>query len=246
MLEMLIYFDGICRKNNLQYWLDFGTLLGAVRHGGFIPWDDDLDIAMLRKDAEKLYEILKKDNNDNFVLQCHSTDPHYYLLWNKIRDLKSANVAHSYVQNRLKFKGLQIDIFIMDYNVNDRLKSYSWYLYCWLVDRPLNDNCGIWKNMRCTVNISYFFIKRFILPVLRRISKIFSHNNYLSYSYGIPYCNKFELTDIFPLKEICFEGHMFFVPYLEDKYLKELYGNWRSVPQEDEIETHNTQLEFYF
>ena len=108
MLEMLIYFDGICRKNNLQYWLDFGTLLGAVRHGGFIPWDDDLDIAMLRKDAEKLYEILKKDNNDNFVLQCHSTDPHYYLLWNKIRDLKSANVAHSYVQNRLKFRDCKL------------------------------------------------------------------------------------------------------------------------------------------
>lgn len=60
LLEILIYFDKICRENNIRYWLSSGTALGAVRHGGFIPWDDDADVEMLREDFEKLKAIFQK------------------------------------------------------------------------------------------------------------------------------------------------------------------------------------------
>ena len=72
MLDMLIYFDNFCRKHNLKYWLSSGTLIGAVRHQGFIPWDDDVDVEMLREDYLKMLELLKE--TDRFILQTKDND----------------------------------------------------------------------------------------------------------------------------------------------------------------------------
>ena len=65
MLKLLRVFDDICRKNNLKYWLDGGTLIGAIRHNGFIPWDDDIDVAMLSDDYEKFIEIAQQELPDD-------------------------------------------------------------------------------------------------------------------------------------------------------------------------------------
>ena len=69
MLEMMKFVDKTCRKYNIPYWLDSGTLLGAVRHKGFIPWDDDVDIGMMRKDIKRFIRAVEKENNPNFVVQ---------------------------------------------------------------------------------------------------------------------------------------------------------------------------------
>jgi LPS biosynthesis protein len=74
MLEVLIEVDKICRKHNIPYWLDGGTLFGTVRHGVFIPWDDDLDIALMRDDYKKLCKILKRELPDNLAFQDSHTD----------------------------------------------------------------------------------------------------------------------------------------------------------------------------
>lgn len=109
-LEMLHELDRVCKKNNLQYCLSSGTCLGAVRHKGFIPWDDDIDVYMSWSDAEKLIEH-KEDLNEKYFVQCYKTDPqfpstHYRLCDSStsyfLKETKGLDINH----------GIFIDIYI--------------------------------------------------------------------------------------------------------------------------------------
>ena len=68
-VELLRFIDNVCNKYEINYWIDYGTLLGAVRHGGFIPWDDDIDISVMREDYEKLIEVLPIEINNHQILK---------------------------------------------------------------------------------------------------------------------------------------------------------------------------------
>ena len=113
-LEILKYVDGICKKNGIPYWLSSGTLLGAVRHGGFIPWDDDVDIEMLKEDFNKLCHILEHSVSDDYVLQTHNTDPEYFAPYAKLRDIHSFINEINSNDIWYKYKGLYIDIFAIE------------------------------------------------------------------------------------------------------------------------------------
>ena len=111
MLEMLETIDAICKKHHIPYWLSSGTLLGAARHKGFIPWDDDLDIELLRKDYLKLMEILPQELPDNLVLQNNETDPNYIFIFAKVRDRNSYMEEYGSYDRIFKERGIYIDIF---------------------------------------------------------------------------------------------------------------------------------------
>ncbi|MDZ5034932.1 LicD family protein, partial [Clostridium perfringens] len=111
MLEILIEVDRICKKHHINYWLDAGTLLGAIRHEGFIPWDDDLDIGMLRKDYNKFLQIVKNELNSNFIFQSPETDDLCQNAFAKIRD-KNSEIRSKH--NNERNLGVFIDIFPYD------------------------------------------------------------------------------------------------------------------------------------
>lgn len=128
-IDLLLKLDEVCKKHNLRYWLAYGTLLGAVRHNGFVPWDDDIDVCMLREDYEKLL-TLQDEFTSPYFLQTPYTDKGYYYSYCKIRNSNttafSKNFSFHFSSNNCN-SGMSLDIFCLDKWNNDEEAEILYY-----------------------------------------------------------------------------------------------------------------------
>ena len=124
LLKLLSEVDRICRKNNIQYFLMYGTLIGAVRHHGFVPWDDDADIAMKRSDFIKFSECCKKELGEEFDLVTYNDDENYNYTFPKLRLKNTTYIIRSEISRHGRNAGFFIDIMIMDYVPENKFKAY--------------------------------------------------------------------------------------------------------------------------
>jgi len=239
LLDILVEFDRVCRKNGIRYWLDSGTLLGAMRHGGFIPWDDDLDICILRKDYRKLIRIL--DNNLEYPF--------------KLNELRKSNgrdavnhvpisrvINRSFLVSRKKdkdgnpvYEPIWIDIFPLE-NGSLRMKRFVEKTYGKLLRRKvymIQD--GTFKHLLSAV-LEPLCIPLF-LP-LRWYGRIF-HSSAYTHDFGIDFNSIRLKKDIFPLSECTFEGKRFLCPKDPDAYLTGIFGDWNRLPDEKDRITHH-------
>lgn len=242
MLELLDAIDIICKKHQIPYWLSSGTLIGAARHKGFIPWDDDLDIEMLRSDYLRLIKILPEELPDNFVLQTNETDPNFISIYGKLRDKNSYLEETNSYDRIFKERGIYIDIFPLE-----RIP----YFLAWVgghmqgqIYNQLNN-----KNLKETTILKrirriYQFNTRIGFPILRFISK-FIPGKELRHSFGTAFFKPRYMKDIFPLTEMEFEGKMYPVPHNTDAMLRKIYGDYMQLPDLNNIHPHYNKLEFY-
>jgi lipopolysaccharide cholinephosphotransferase len=252
MLDLLIIVDKIARENNIQYWIDGGTLLGAVRHKGFIPWDDDLDICLLKKDFDKLLPLLHnytKDSNDLSLMYFRNERHQYWL------DYFTSDKI------RIEYNGMQrlarIDIIPMKLIKNEASEikedKYITDLLNWFTKGktkyfPEIRNLYKFKTKKDAIKDKKAFLEKFDDDYLRKNFEINDKTNLLvDYAYGSSYVpgdrEYKKYTDIFPLTEIEFEGYKFFCPNNIDKYLTVLYRDYMKLPQlKDRKPGHNSKI----
>lgn len=243
MLEILIFLDKICTENNIQYWLDSGTLLGAARHGGFIPWDNDIDVCMTRKEYNRFMKIMKSGKYDEYPyrLQTSSSDPGFFDYWAVLRDLNSEYIMDTRTHTRRKYRGLQVDIFPVDDNISPKLHKFASSLKARTIDRMTFRPIPNWL-----IYIPDFFIRNIIFPLLRN-KKSKNYKNTSMYGVGIPFKHVIHQENIHPINEILFEGHIFKAPGNIDGYLTTLYGDWRKIPDPDKRiqDSHANNLKIF-
>ncbi len=118
-LDLLAEFDRVCRKNGLTYFVDSGTLLGAVRHQGFIPWDDDIDVAMTREEYKKLVQVADREFQHPYFFQTPFTDPGLVMGGSRLRNSDTTLISDFENKRPYKNKGIFIDIFVLDHIPDD-------------------------------------------------------------------------------------------------------------------------------
>lgn len=239
-LSILEEIDRICRKHDIGYWLDGGTLLGAVRHDGFIPWDDDIDIAMRQEDLDRFISIAPKELREGLFLQTPQIEPQSKEPIVKVRDLNSF-----YVEGTDNFaadyqKGLFVDIFPM---VNYPTLPRKWVKRITL---------GISKSYSILHKAHYYSLRSFAeffwfgakyllnLAVWRFLCAVRPKNIYISNilinnGYGIMH----RQDAVFPLGTISFEGKTFSAPCNPDAYLSDLYRNYMEIPPKEKQKIHS-------
>lgn len=246
-LEMALEVKRICNKNNIKYFLIAGTLLGAIRHQGFIPWDDDIDIGMLREDYDKFINACNNDLSSKYFLQTWDTDFQFGLPIAKIRK-NNTKFIERVSKDSDTHKGIFIDIFPYD-NVPDnkiQKECHKWlaYIYKRLVLIKSNHNLSYNKSNIGKIIILFLKLlakmlpKKYLVAKYLRLMKKYNAINHTdkitlfggSYTYEKESIQRGWITDT---ETICFENELFSIPKEPHLMLSSIYGDYMQLPPED-------------
>ena len=238
MLEMLKYFDELCQKHGIRYWLSSGNCLGLVRHGGFIPWDDDIDVEMLREDYLKLEKVFKE--TDDYVLQTWKNDRYYHHPFAKMRD-KHSLIVENNVEIPYKYKGVFMDVFIIERAPRSICKICVYLRWKCLL--PLYSSKSKLRRALYCFSKHLFFRS---IPIVRVLSSWWPQNKH-RHTYGVGWLdNTRSVSDIFPLQRAEFDGVEVSVPNNIESYLKNIYGDYMQLPSEDKLPIpHASEIRFF-
>ena len=219
-LNLLKCFDAICKEYNIQYWLDFGTLLGAIRHKGFIPWDDDIDIGMMRSDYERFIELFSNGFEKYPELEIVYKNNRREMCFIKLIYKQSENV--------------RIDIFPYDKYHSELDKNGK---------KELSKRIAMVTKLKWYQQFKKFktvndIRSHFNTVTRERILENKSiHTETPAIFMGIDFPHKwankvYDWGTLFPLKKVIFEGEEFPAPQNTEKVLESIYGDFMSIPKD--------------
>lgn len=241
LLEIITFIDDFCRKNNITYYLSCGSALGAVRHKGFIPWDDDLDIMMSMEDYIRFKELFTKLPKGKYVFQDLSTEKNYYMLFGKVRDVTTTFIDEACIDKDI-ISGVYIDIFplvgVPKQNWKKKVQKISRAFAMSTYVNVINNNKANFI-FKC---LQHIFGKKRIYEFGYRGCVKFPFSEYddcCSIFDGDGYeCNIFKKCFLGEPKYVDFENIRLPIPQFSDKYLSKIYGDYMKIPKEDEQRTH--------
>ena len=252
-LEALTVIDQICRKHAIKYTLIGGSLLGAIRHNGFIPWDDDVDIAMLRDDLEKFKLICKTELPSKYFYQDMNTDPEYLYLFDKIR-INNTLFKEYYLAECNINHGVFIDIFPAD-NVSDKKsedkKQFNSFILLrhMFMAKYLSVKARKGKKKIIAGLIKYLIpnntknIRNKAFDIMCKYDKEKTKEVRLfpiTYAKKDVYCRKF----FEEVEDHKFENHNFLISKYYEQMLVNDYGNWRELPPKNQRVTQHNLVDF--
>lgn len=248
LLKMLIEFDRICKKHDIEYFLSGGSCLGAVRHGGFIPWDDDLDVDVMYKDYPKLNQVLVEELPDTYFLQTPKSEKGYYHIFSRIVDLNSTmHYPEKYkARQHLSNHGLFLDIFPLQGGINLKVKREidKRFVTLFRFSRGIGGTALKRLFSRAVWPISKLFVD-FMNFVSSTVLIHFSDKENMTHIYGTNIVPKIRYSNVFPTKPIQFEGVWFRGPAKPHDYLTDLYGDYMKVPSPEKRVTHSVKIELF-
>ena len=253
LLDMMKWFHAYCEENGLRYYALGGTALGAVRHGGFIPWDDDLDVGMPRADYDRINALCENGTgNAHYRIEAPGQNRDFIYPFCKAYDTETTLVENA----RIKVKrGVYIDIFPLDGIGNTKEESEKNY-------RRINRDISLLNTKICALRRggrpfrNFFIIVGRMIPdflvsrdgLIEKINRKGAARPYDEYAYVANLFGEWKANEIseracFGTPTLCkFEDTEIYIPEMSDAYLTTLYGDWRKLPPEDKRVSHHDYL----
>lgn len=248
-LEIMKNIDAVCKRHNIKYYLCAGTALGAIRHHGFIPWDDDLDIMLPREEYNRLLNALNIELSDQYWLQSYSTDEHYWQPFAKVR--KTGTVYKEKGMEKFDDSrcGVWVDIFPMDYAGDKGTFGLKWKRY-WVKVISFTLRIREFHLNNSSFSRRYapaiMLLRCFPSSVLKRMQEKIMLGNKKKARNFVNLASTYEIDkETYPIawfaEEIFtqFEDYVLPVPNGYEDYLKQLYGNYMELPPVEKRMGHN-------
>lgn len=238
-LEMFKHFIEICDKENLQFFLLGGTALGAVRHKGFIPWDDDIDVGLPREDYEKFIKVAQNYLPEYYFIQNSYTDPNYPNNFSKIRDSRTTFIEES-CQNIKMNHGVYIDVFPLDGYTNIKSQQRKFDVKKRLFTSRINQELDLELEGNNLRHKLISFLLRIVYPdyrvAVKKREQLYKEYRYEDCEYVANFCGAWDKKEI--MLKSCFgngtigefEGLKVMLPEDYDSYLTNVYGDYMTLP----------------
>ena len=243
-LDILIKFHSVCEENQLRYVLDYGTLLGAIRHKGFIPWDDDIDVTMPREDYNKLKKLSEsKDNLFGENYKCAYVNGKYNVSKSIINIIDIRTTTFSPNRRKGYYYPVWIDVFPMDWaapSIEETNKAHKRIINLrWLAGHAIMPIGGRLKVLKWLFALFNAPLTNYRLNKMDQIALSYHKNDQL-FSFHSPYGSKDTVNNDYfehcELKE--FEGHLFRVSAAWENRLQGLYGDYITLPPAEKRKPH--------
>lgn len=247
-LMILKDFIEICEKNDIEYYLIYGTQIGAVRHQGFIPWDDDIDVILFREDYEKFLKVMEENPNEKYTIFDSRYDNEYCFQFGRM----SLNGTYwaEYWDSQVSFKlGIHIDLFILDNLPDNKFKRWFFIQRCYILTRLYPIAVLKFDNYSAPVNFALNLAHKLFRTLgfgpkyfEKRLYDVFTKYNSNSGEYVTDLTlierPEFKRTDYKPPKKALFEGIEMNIPNNDDNTLIPIYGDYMQLPPEEDRVAH--------
>ena len=235
LFEMAVVIKDIFERNGIRYVIEYGTLLGAVRHGGFIPWDDDFDFVVFEDDYQKATESLRRELPPKYILHDAQSDSSYFYSFSKVRHLHSVAIEDG-LTDHLKYKGISIDLFIGKVERNNRFARRLF-----LAESHKQSHKVRFRNSYSfseLVKLVFYELKTGYYQFFHGITPktAYFHKSPDTDQYFIP------LEKYLPTSKVRFNEVEFPAPHDPDYVLTDRYGDWRAYPEKVSFHVRNVVI----